>query len=329
MIGGGNASTTGGGQSMQRRSLMLVAPRRLEWVTEHLAQPDSDELLVETLAGAISIGTELPHYLGNSRNVAPDAYPLMTGYESVGRVLAVGPNVRQPDIGARVFSFYGHRSHAVIPAAKAVAVPDWAGDGLALLGILSCDVAKGVRKLAPDPAEPVLVTGAGTIGLLAVWTLVAHGSRAVDVVEPSPARRELAMQLGARHALARDALDERTSYPYAIECSSRQAAFALLQSRMTHHGHICILADGNLEPLTLTPHFHAKELTITASSDGDDYHAHAAWFFDTTRRTGTADALERLFGWHVHADDLPDTFERLATEREVPPKVLVRYARQG
>jgi alcohol dehydrogenase len=70
-----------------------------------------------------------------------------------------------------------------------VEVPEDVSDGLALLAILSCDVAKGIRKVAPSPEEPVLVTGAGAIGLLTVFVLRAYGTRNVDVVEPLAQRR--------------------------------------------------------------------------------------------------------------------------------------------
>ena len=132
---------------MLARSLFLTAPRRLEWVARELPPLGLDMVLIETTAGAISIGAELPQYIGVARHVAPPAYPAMTGYESLGRVLAVGDAVERLRPGQRVFACYGHRTHAVAPAVKAVAVPDDIADAVALLAILSCDVMKGVRKL--------------------------------------------------------------------------------------------------------------------------------------------------------------------------------------
>ncbi len=48
------------GERMQSRSLLLTAPRQLEWITENLPAVKPDEVLVQTSAGAISIGAELP-----------------------------------------------------------------------------------------------------------------------------------------------------------------------------------------------------------------------------------------------------------------------------
>ncbi len=140
-------------------------------------------MLVETLAGAISIGTELPHYLGTSRGLGPH-YPAMTGYENVALVRSCGAGVTDFAPGDRIVATYGHRTHALVDARKAIPVPDGISDDIAILSILSCDVAKGVRKLMPRPHDRVLVTGGGTIGLLTVWTLRQYGVEVVDLVEP-------------------------------------------------------------------------------------------------------------------------------------------------
>jgi alcohol dehydrogenase len=308
---------------MRAQSLLLTGPEQLAWTDSDLGEPDPNEILVQTLAGAISIGTELPHYLGDSRGLAPH-YPAMTGYESVARVLACGSEVTHIEPGDRIFSFYGHRTHAVIPASKAIPVPNDIDDDIALLAILSCDVAKGIRKLAPSPDDSVLITGAGTIGLLTLWTLVQRGLTQVDLCEPNARRRDLAGRFGAHTVFNPDDLDRITDdYPYGFECSSRDAAFGLLQQKLRPDGTICVLADGNLEPLTLLPQFHQKELHIVGSSDGWDYQAHARWFF--TQPAGRLSILRDLFDWRIEANALPDAFTRLAHNPDRPLKVFVRY----
>jgi len=170
------------------RSLLLTGPSQLRWVEEELPPLGAEDLLVETRAGAISIGSELPRYRGVARASRPPCYPAMTGYESLGTVIARGGAALAIPIGGRVVGFYGHRTHAVVPQGKVIAVPAGITDELALLAILTCDVAKGIRKIAPRPHERVLVTGGGAIGLLTVWTLAALGAGAVDLIEPLPAR---------------------------------------------------------------------------------------------------------------------------------------------
>lgn len=308
---------------MRAKSLLLTAPKRLEWIETDLPDPGANELLVETLSGAISVGTELPHFLGKSRGVAP-TYPAMTGYENLAHVLACGASIERLMTGDRIVSFYGHRTHALIPEDKAIRVPEHVSDELAILSILSCDVAKGVRKVMPQPKHRVLITGAGTIGLLTLWTLRRYGVERVDVIEPQANRRQLASRFGAANVFSADGPDLiDDEYSFGFECSSRDVAFATLQRSMRHDGMICVLADGNLEPLTLTPDFHQKELRVVGSSDGWDYHAHARWFFE--QAAGDESLLKQLFQWTVTAGDLPDTFRRLATATPRPIKVFVRY----
>ncbi len=312
---------------LDARSLLLTGPCQLEWVSETLPalkalQPD--EILVQTTAGAISIGSELPLYLGTARSGKPAFYPRMTGYESVGRVLACGSEVKRICPGERVLAFYGHRTRAVLSEKKVIALPDAVSDALALLAILTCDVGKGIRKLAPQPEELVLVAGAGAIGLLTVFMLKALGIRAVDVVEPLVERRALALSLGARQALDLEGGKASVgAYPVAIECSSRNSAFQLLQEHMQQNGRLCILADGNLEPLVLAPAFHEKELLVVGSSDGWDYHQHAAWYFQHLQEHSPG--LEQLFQEQITCEELPGTFERLARGTIRPTKVLVTY----
>jgi alcohol dehydrogenase len=305
-------------------SLLLTAQKRVEWIREESSLPGPHEILVQTLVGAISIGSELPQYCGTARAVYHNDFPYMTGYESVGIVLACGSAVQRIQQGDRVVAFYGHRTHAIVPEEKAIVIPEDVSDTLALLMILSCDAAKGVRKIAPFPEERVLITGAGAIGLLTLFQLKAYGVTTIDVVEPCQERHELAYQLGASHAwLPQGLLATSETYSAAFECSSHNDAFKIIQNHMSHNGRICITADGNLEALVLEPTFHAKELRVLSTSDGWDYHAHANWYFRFIQQHTTY--LEKLFDLHITAAALPATFEQLAEGTIRPVKILVKY----
>src|SRR5712692_5737712 len=165
---------------MHRHSLLLTAPGQLEWVYEDLPPLQPNEVLIQTTAGAISTGSELPIYCGTARSTERTRYPRMTGYESAGIIIARGSDVQRLQVGDRVIAFYGHRTHAIIPEAKTIAVPDDVPDAIALLAILTCDVSKGIRKVAAKPDESVLITGAGTIGLLTIFMLNAFGVQTID-----------------------------------------------------------------------------------------------------------------------------------------------------
>jgi alcohol dehydrogenase len=309
-----------------RRSLLLLAPRHLAWHVEALPSLGSRDVLLRTIAGAVSVGTELPLYRGESRGHQP-VYPLMTGYESLAEVLACGADVKRLVPGDRVIATYGHRTAAVLNESRAIPVPADISDQLALLVILACDSAKGVAKLSPQSEDEALITGAGTIGLLTLFNLRAGGAHDIDVLEPVATRRTLALAFGARNAL--DPAADRVpidSYRYGFECSSRNAAFGALQVALAREGRICILADGNVEPLTLAPAFHAKELAVVGSSDGLDYQQYALWFWERLR--DSAAPLEHLFEQQVEAEELPRLFEEMTRSQVAPVKVLVRYERR-
>ncbi len=146
----------------------------------------------------------------------------------------------------------------------------------------------------------------------------------MDVVEPDKRRHALAVELGARAMLRpAEAATGAAEYPVGFECSARNDAFALLQRQLAPHGRLCVLSDGNVEPLTLTAAFHEKELRVVGSSDGWDYHQHAAWYFDYLRQTPSR--LAAVFQLEIAAEELAATFERLAQGELQPVKVLVRY----
>ena len=309
---------------MRNHSLLLTGPKHLEWIAGEIPPLQPDEVLIRTKAGAISIGSELPIYCGTARSARSEYYPRMTGYESIGIVIDCGPAVQRFQVGDRAVAFYGHREYGIVSEAKAIKVPGGISEEVALLGILTCDVSKGIRKLDPRQHESVLITGAGTIGLLTVFMLKAMGVQVVDVVEPRPERRDLALRLGARVAATHQEIAAKGDrYAVGFECSSRNAAFELLQEKMQQEGRICILADGNVEPLILAAAFHEKELMLVGSSDGWDYQQHANWYFQFVQQH--PHNLQMLFDYVTPRDNLITTFEQLAAGIISPIKVLVKY----
>ncbi len=306
---------------MDYAALLLYGPRDLRWTEGELKPPEPGEVWLETLAGAVSVGTELPLYRGDARAVAAPAYPLMTGYESLARVVRIGREVENVRASERVVATYGHRTAACVSASKLMRVPEGVPDEIALLAILSNDAGKGIGKMRLGQDDVVLITGAGTIGLLALYRLRWLEFSHVDVVEPEPERRKLALTLGARKVFSPGELNDEHVYAAGVECSSHQNAFATLQRHLKIGGQICILADGNLEPLVLTPEFHARELSVVGSSDGEDYPGYARAFFSDWQ--GTKAPLDKLFTLRIEAGELPETFERLEVEK--PVKVFVSY----
>lgn len=263
---------------MEQNKLVLKGPKRLKWETREIKSIQDDEIIVKTIAGAISIGAELPQYKESDVTDTNPIYPRKTGYESYGEVIQVGNKVTNLNVGDRVVSFYGHETIGIVKGDKVIRVPSYITPKVALLSILSCDAAKGVLKLNLRQDEKVLITGMGVIGLLACYFLKYYvGVKHVDVVEPNKNRRDFAKKFGAKNIYESEEQIIET-YNYGFECSATNSGFHTLQKAINSNGEICILSDGNIEDLTLTADFYRKELQIIGSSDGYDYQKHADWF---------------------------------------------------
>ncbi|GGM00333.1 zinc-dependent alcohol dehydrogenase [Nakamurella endophytica] len=155
--------------------------------------------------------------------------PYRPGHEVVGVVEALGPAADGPAVGTRVvvepilscghckyctdgrynlcatMSFFGCTAPTggmadlfVLPADRLVPVPDDLDDlQAALIEPLSTPV-HAVRLAGPDlSGRTVAILGAGTIGLLTLAAARRHGAARVAVTDTLPAKRELALRLGA------------------------------------------------------------------------------------------------------------------------------------
>ncbi|MEG7967026.1 zinc-binding dehydrogenase [Bacillus tropicus] len=307
---------------MEQNKLVLEGPRRLKWETREIKFIQDDEIIVKTIAGAISIGAELPQFKGSDVTDMNPIYPRKTGYESYGEVIQVGNKVTNLKVGDRVVSFYGHDTIGIVKGHKVIRVPNSIKPKVALLCILSCDAAKGVLKLEPRQDEKVLITGMGVIGLLAYYFLKYYvGVEHVDIVEPDRTRREFAKKFGVKNTFdAEEQIIE--TYNYGFECSATNSGFHTLQKALKTNGQICILSDGNIEELTLNDDFYQKELKIIGSSDGYDYQKHADWFFSQIEQTPL---LEEIFQHEIQYTELIQCFEELSQGIITPLKVFVSY----
>jgi Zn-dependent alcohol dehydrogenase len=94
-------------------------------------------------------------------------------------------------------------TRAVAPAAGAIRIPDDLDPTLACL--LGCGVLTGIvsvtRRATVRPGESVAVFGCGGVGLSAVIGANLVSAHPVVAVDPVPAKRELALRLGATHAV--------------------------------------------------------------------------------------------------------------------------------
>lgn len=147
-------------------------------------------------------------------------------------------------------NFFGQSSfatHAITYARNLVKVPD--DIPLEIAGPLGCGIQTGagavMRSLACEAGSALVVIGGGAVGLSAVMGAAIRQCATVIVVEPHAERRALALELGATHAIAPDALADwaeavRAILPdgahYVLDTTGRPEALASALASLAPHG---------------------------------------------------------------------------------------------
>jgi len=192
---------------MQGKALWYVAPGRAELREEMVDAPESGEVQVRSLFGAISRGTERLVLAGR---VPPSEYermraPLMAGtfpfpvkygYATVGRVEAGVADLR-PRV---VFSLHPHQSLFTVSTDAVVPVPEQVPAQRAVLAANMETALNAVWDGAPGPADRIAVVGGGLVGLLVAYLCARLPGAEVTVVDIASARAEIAHRIGAHFA---------------------------------------------------------------------------------------------------------------------------------
>lgn len=177
---------------METLAVVIEAPGALALRRLGLAPLGEADVLVETEWSGISTGTEKLLWTGRMPDFPGMGYPLVPGYETVGRVIEAGAAARSL-LGERVFVpgascyegarglFGGAARRIVVPAARVVPVGDM-GPEAVLLAL----AATAHHALAGGPL-PDLIVGHGVLGRLAARIAVARGGTPI-VWEVDPAR---------------------------------------------------------------------------------------------------------------------------------------------
>jgi predicted dehydrogenase/threonine dehydrogenase-like Zn-dependent dehydrogenase len=122
--------------------------------------------------------------------------PLALGYCNVGTVIEVGEGVTQFRAGERVVSNGSHAGVVSVPMNLVARIPDSVENESAVFTVLGAIGLQGLRLAEPTLGETVVVTGLGTIGLLTVQMLRAHGCRVIGI-DYDPQRLDMAQNFGA------------------------------------------------------------------------------------------------------------------------------------
>lgn len=169
--------------------------------------PKPGEVLLETECSVVSAGTEKACFLAKPNTVS--TFPQYPGYSAAGRVLEVGPNVKDFRPGDRIVAYHSpHASHAVKQTRDLVRIEDPAlPANEAAFTIIAAMSLQGIRKACIELGETVAVMGQGLLGLFATQLARLDGALPLIALDLDPKRCELALKLGADHALSPKAED--------------------------------------------------------------------------------------------------------------------------
>lgn len=233
---------------------------------EHL-QPD--QVYVETEVTALSTGTDLGNYLGNSTDIpgAPD-YPRAVGYSNVGVIRGIGADPGALHVGQRVFSLRPHQSSYIARRSELlVPVPDGVSSEQASLGYLAQLGMAAMRQARYESGESVAVVGLGVIGLGTVAIARAMGAT-VTAVANSSLRAASASNVGAHYVHVTGNGEPPSGIDVVVLTANPWSAFRLSVDMARTGGRISILGfPGRGEPPPdfnpLDPKwFYGKQLTL-------------------------------------------------------------------
>lgn len=232
--------------------LQIVAPGEVEWRDAPIPQPVAGEVLVKVAAI-----TTCPHWdlhLMSGEPMFPGVplpYPYtpgQPGHEMTGEVVALGEGVTTLAVGDQVAAWRDagarrqgcYAQYVPFQAENLLKLPDAVtAEQVASLELAMCVQVSfnQLAKLEAVQGKRVGIGGLGPAGLVALQMAQAYGATQVIAIDPVPARRELALQLGADLAVAPDdpywsaERDDPYALDSALDCSGLKVSIEALMAR--------------------------------------------------------------------------------------------------
>ena len=185
---------------MKSKKIFFTGVHKAELLEVDVRELAENEVLTEMEYTVVSGGTERACIMG--LNNTSQKFPMSLGYCGVGRVVEIGSAVTSVAVGDRVLVYHGcHAKYNIRPEADITKVTDdsIASQDAAFVIIASMGLG-GVRKLEIELGESAMVMGLGLLGMFSVQFCRLSGAYPVIAADLNPARRELALQLGADYA---------------------------------------------------------------------------------------------------------------------------------
>ena len=258
---------------MDTLAVVVEAPGQVGLRRLAMLPASADDLVVEIDFSGISTGTEKLMFDGRMPAFPGMGYPLVPGYEAIGRVIDAGAGARGR-IGDRVFVpgssgfvaarglFGGSARRLVTASARALTLPDTLGEA----GVLIALAATAQHALSGGPL-PDLIVGNGVLGrLLARLTIAAGGAPVVWEINDA----RMAADDGYR--VVHPDSDPRRDYRVVMDASGDQDILDKAIARLGHGGEI-VLAGFYAQPLSFAfpPAFRREaRIRIAAEFTPDD-----------------------------------------------------------
>jgi 3-hydroxyethyl bacteriochlorophyllide a dehydrogenase len=224
-------------------AVVVDKPMSLQLREIPLVPPTENDLVVDICWSGISTGTEKLLWSGRMPAFPGMGYPLVPGYESVGRVVQAGTKTTY-SAGELVFVpgaacygevrglFGGAASRVVIPALRALRIAEDLGERGTLLALAA--TAYHAVHGAGGPL-PELIVGHGVLGRMIARIAVLAGATPV-VWDTNPARRHGA----AGYEVIDPKDDARTNYRCIVDVSGDAAILDTLIARCAANAEIVL-----------------------------------------------------------------------------------------
>lgn len=278
------------------RALWLMEKNQPELRETNLAEPQPGEVVVETLFGAISRGTEALVAAGQvpesewCRMRAPFQegdfpFPVKYGYAAVGRIVG-GDESRR---GETVFSLHPHQDRFVAPGDAAIPVPEDVPPQRAVLAANMETALNIVWDAAILPGDHVAVVGGGLVGLLVASLAAKIPATRTTVVDIDPERAPIVERLGAGFAAPDrapencDVVIHASASEAGLRCALAAAGFEARVVEASWYGARDVA-------VPLGEAFHSRRLSLVASQVGSVAAGRSARW-DNRRRLETALSL--------------------------------------
>jgi 2-desacetyl-2-hydroxyethyl bacteriochlorophyllide A dehydrogenase len=190
---------------MRNPTVVFAAPRTVAVEDRPLPVPAAGELLIQTHRTLVSTGTELTilngQYPPNSRWADYGRFPFVPGYDHIGTVVEVGPEVDRAWLGRKVGSYAAHAAYVLGRPSDLRQIHREIPDEEAAFFTLAEIAMNGVRRGGVTWGETVAVYGLGLLGQLAARLCRLAGAGLVVGVDVAPSRLALFPALSRMAAL--------------------------------------------------------------------------------------------------------------------------------